>query len=87
MCTLQVERYSVPCKNVTSTYAKAFSLTVALSSKISKKTRYYFKPNHMGNGIQPAIAPSDKVDKKKKTHKKILKYSLSETSKGIFIAR
>jgi hypothetical protein len=23
------------------------------------------KPNHMGNGIQPAVAPSDMVGKKK----------------------
>jgi hypothetical protein len=45
------------------------------------------KPNHMGNGIQPVVAPSDKVSKKKKTHKKFLKYSLSETSKSIFVSR
>jgi hypothetical protein len=45
----------------------------------------YVKPNHIDNDIQPAVAPSDKVGKKK-THKKILKYSLSETSKGIFVA-
>jgi hypothetical protein len=40
----------------------------------------------MGNDIQPAIAPFDMVGKKKKTHKKFLKYPLSETSKDFFVA-
>jgi hypothetical protein len=29
------------------------------------------KPNHMGNGVQPAVAPSDKVGKKKEIPQKI----------------
>jgi hypothetical protein len=37
----------------------------------------------MCNGFCPAVAPSDKVGKKKKTHKKFLKHPLSETSKDI----
>jgi hypothetical protein len=40
----------------------------------------------MSNGIQLAVALSDKVSKKKKIHKKFLKYSLSETSKNIFVS-
>jgi hypothetical protein len=29
------------------------------------------KPNHMGNGIQPVVAPSDMVGKKKENPQKI----------------
>jgi hypothetical protein len=29
------------------------------------------KPNHIDNGIQPTIAPSDKVSKKKENSQKI----------------
>jgi hypothetical protein len=41
------------------------------------------KSNHMCNGFSPAVAPADKVGKKKETRKKFLKHLLSETSKDI----
>jgi hypothetical protein len=41
----------------------------------------------MGNSVQPAIALFDKVGKKKKTRKKLLKYSFSETPKGIYMSQ
>jgi hypothetical protein len=33
----------------------------------------FFKPNHMGNSVQPAVALSDKVNKKKEILQKIAK--------------
>jgi hypothetical protein len=44
------------------------------------------KPNHMDNSVQSAVALSDKA-KKKKSRKKLLKHSFSETSKGICVSR
>jgi hypothetical protein len=41
----------------------------------------------MGNSIQPAIAPSNKVGKKNKTCKKFLKLNLSEIPKSIFVSQ
>jgi hypothetical protein len=41
------------------------------------------KSNYIDNSVQPAVASFDKVGKKKKSRKKLLKYFFSETSKGI----